>query len=215
MSKSTKKKQPSAAQVPKTDKQYLAAGMARRLPVAQCWLNPNWREGGLATLIVARQHKNGNYTLGTYLIDVFCLGLKQTSYRVNETAQQYDFVVNYLFTEQKKVPVDYVLAHNIIYGGIAYANELGFKPDKDWALSQYVLQPDDEETDLLELEFGKDGKPFYISGPHDKPMEIIAKLEKTIGTGNFHYILQADDDNEFDLDNFLDDDNDESALNAI
>ncbi len=72
---------------------------------------------------------------------------------------------------------------------IAYAEDLGLKPaDKDWVLTQYILEADDEAIELLDLTFGKDGQPFYVSGPYDKPMDVITKLEKSVGSGNFHYV---------------------------
>ncbi len=117
MSKSPKKKPQSNSALPKTDKQYLLSGMARRLPVVECLINPNWQESGLATVVVARQHKNGNLTVGTYLIDVFCLGLKQTAFIVNDTDDNYRFTVDRLFEIQEREKTNYVLAHNVIYGG--------------------------------------------------------------------------------------------------
>ncbi len=189
MSKPDKKKRQPATILPKTDKQYLLSGMARRLPIAECWLNPNWRESGLATVVVARQHKNGNYTVGTYLIDVYCLGLKQTAFFVNDDEEAYRDTLDHLFEIQDRKKADYVLAHNIIYGGIAYAEDLGLKPvDKNWALTQYILEADEEAIELLDLEFGKGGQPFFVCGPYDKPMEVISKLERSVGRGNFHYV---------------------------
>ncbi len=41
----------------------------------------------------------------------------------------------------------------------------------------------------MRLEFGKDGKPFYISGPRDNADRIIATLKEHVGNGNFHYLL--------------------------
>jgi hypothetical protein len=186
MSKSKNKPKHLIQVTPKTDKQYLTSGMARKLPIAECWINPNWQEQGFATIIVAREHKSGAFTVGTYLVDVFCLGLKQTMYFVNMPPMEYEDKVNHLFSMQNRAPVDYVLAHNIIYGGIAYADDLGFKPDKDWALSQYVLEPDEDESiELIEIEFGKNGRPFYVGGPYDKQQEIIHKLQKAVGPFGF------------------------------
>ena len=187
MSKPAKKKpQPNAA-TPKTDRQYLLSGMARRLPIVECWINPDWQSDGYASIIVARQHKNGNYTVGTYLVDIFCLGLKQTDFMVNGMEEDYRFLLENLFEVQAGQAVGYSLVHNIIYGGIAYADDLDIKPNKDWVLTQYILADDDDEIELIELEFGRDGQPFFFCGPYDKPTEILAKLEKAVGRGNFGY----------------------------
>lgn len=210
MSKSKNKPKHQIQATPKTDKQYLTSGMARRLPIAECWINPDWQQRGLVTIVLARQHKNGCYTFGSYLVDIFCLGLKQTMVAINEPFTSYQSDREHLFTTQKRILVDYVVAHNIIYGAIAYAEELGFKPEKDWALTQYLLEPDDEGIDLIELEFGKNGRPFYIAGPYDKPYEVRQKLDKAVGPTGYDYIayIRGDDPLSF-LDAEWADDNEE------
>ena len=167
-------------------KSYLRQGNARKLPIVECWINGDWQEQGFASIVVARQHKNGNYTYGSYYVDMLCLGLKQTSYFVNEIPMEYQELVDgHLFQLQEKMAVDYVLVHNLIYGSIAYAEDLGFKPDKDWGFSQLVLEEDDDRIELLELEFGRGGKPYFIPGPYDNVGQILLQLEKSVGRSNF------------------------------
>jgi hypothetical protein len=38
------------------------------------------------------------------------------------------------------------------------------------------------------IRFGREGKPFYISGPYDNPRAVIETLENTAGPGNYHYL---------------------------
>jgi hypothetical protein len=43
-----------------------------------------------------------------------------------------------------------------------------------------------------EFEFGKDGKPFFVAGPHDTPercRQILATLTHTCGQDQFHFML--------------------------
>jgi hypothetical protein len=79
-------------------------------------------------------------------------------------------------------------ACRIIFGAIEYARRLGFKPQKDFALSRFVLEGLSETDYDFELEFGFEGKPFYIAGPHDDFMAIIETLKKNVGEGNFDFI---------------------------
>lgn len=40
--------------------------------------------------------------------------------------------------------------------------------------------------------FGRDGKPFYANGPYEdqaRQQSILRTLERTVGVGNFHYML--------------------------
>ena len=114
--------------------------------------------------------------------------------------------------------VEYVVAHNVIYGSIAYADELGIRPlDADWAISQYVLEEDTDAVELIELEYGLEGRPFYVGGPYDKPAQILAKLDKAVGPGNYGYVAYSPEfhaltallDSDFDDDTVADDANDD------
>ena len=53
--------------------------------------------------------------------------------------------------------------------------------------NQIVIQPS----------FGKDGKPFYISGPNEnknQSKKIVEKLFRNCGEGNFDYIVSSFDE---------------------
>lgn len=72
---------------------------------------------------------------------------------------------------------------------IEYAAQFGFAPEKDFALSQYLLAPRGELEEPYHITFGKDGKPFFIAGPYDNTALIVKQLEKTAGPGNFDYLI--------------------------
>ena len=42
------------------------------------------------------------------------------------------------------------------------------------------------------MTFGKDGKPFYVSGPHDNVDAIMNQLLRTAGPDNFEYLAEID-----------------------
>ena len=42
---------------------------------------------------------------------------------------------------------------------------------------------------LLPIELGRQGKPFYVSGPYDNSDKIVASLRETVGEGNFDYLM--------------------------
>jgi hypothetical protein len=94
--------------------------------------------------------------------------------------------------------ISYALAHNIIYSAVAFAEEYGFKPHKDFtSITRFMLDEDTEDVELIEVECGKNDKPFYVCGPYDdrkKAEAIIAQLERTAGKGNYDYILPVSDD---------------------
>ncbi|MFI5140171.1 MAG: hypothetical protein ACHQIM_20285, partial [Sphingobacteriales bacterium] len=109
---------------------------ARSLPIAECWVSEDWQNTGICNIIVARRHKTGNFTLGIYLVDLYCLGLKDAHYEFNIDPDDYEYFKENCGDAEE---CEYALAHNIIYGAIEFADDLGFKPHKDFAVAQYIL----------------------------------------------------------------------------
>ena len=221
--KNKNKKKQVQPQQPMSPTKYMTSGRARQLPIAECWISPDWKDAGLCTLVIARKHTTGNVTFGVYLMDIFCLGLKNTYAVFNRTQFDYEDITSQLFAQHGgKMAIDYALAHNIIYGGIAYAEDLGLKPEKDWATSQFILEEDTEDIELIDVEFGQDGKPFFISGPHDNVGKIKSRLDASVGAGNYGFALGGFDfndgydfDGDDDDDDYDDDDDDSDDDNDI
>ena len=222
--KKNKKKVPQkAAPQNMSPRQYIQSGRARTLEILECLVSADWQEAGMSTVIVARQHKTGNITWGTYLLDTFCLGVKDTSATFNRLEDDYEGYKNHIARiHPVMLPIDYDMAHNLVFGAAAYAATLGFKPHKDWGDSQFILLPaNSPEVEKIDIEFGKDGKPLYISGPYDNAGKILSQLNASVGEGHYVYIANVgrfgnsmfsedmfddDDDDDFDDDDF--DDND-------
>jgi hypothetical protein len=164
---------------------------ARSYPIEGCWAQPGWDEGGLAVIAIARRQPDGNIVFGNYLVDYYCLGLKDTYY--NADVPPGEFRRDYLpkmFRMGSPVGISPALAHEIIYGGIEYAAQFGFRPHSDFKRSRYILDPPDLHPRTGAVEFGYDGKPFYIEGPHDNVDAILRQLARTAGEGNYHYLMQ-------------------------
>ncbi|MGZ3951663.1 MAG: hypothetical protein ACXVBZ_09715, partial [Flavisolibacter sp.] len=90
-------------QQPLSPRKYIET-KARSLPVYKCWVNPEWKEAGMANVIVARQHVNQNLTVGIYLVDLMCLGIKDTLYYFNEPAES---VVETLGVDELFIEIEY------------------------------------------------------------------------------------------------------------
>jgi hypothetical protein len=214
MANKNKKKKPSPPKPQMSPVKYVTSGRARLLPIFECWINQNWEEEGLVTIIVSRNHSTGNVTFATFLMDMYCLGLKDTTTIFSKSAYEYRDIVDSMFESHGgKQMIDYTLAHNIIYGGIAYAEDLGFKPEADWAFSQFILEEDTEDIELIDVAFGKDGRPCFINGPYDNLGKIVSKLEKSVGKGNFDVVLI--DGGDFDDEDYDDDEGDVDDIQDI
>ena len=163
---------------------------AHTFPIMECWISADWQKGsGLVQILLARQQPNGKICCGSYLIDKYCLGLKNTFAKINLSTDRYKEHYDKVSSRQTLTRCPIELAHQMIYEGIDYAAQFGFEPQSDWAQSQYVLEPRGTLEEPYDLTFGKNGKPFFISGPYDDTKKIIKQLEATAGPGNFDVLV--------------------------
>jgi len=188
---------------------------ARNLPLYQCLINDGWNDHGIAYIIVSREHINGNITVCSYLVDLFCLGVKDTFYRFNISKGEYDEMIKKYNENMPMSMVEYNLVHNIIFAALEFAEEIGFKPHKDFeSITEYMLEEDDEKIPLIDIACGgKNGKPYYIQGEMDsdaKARQILNHLDKEVGPNNYYYLLAPELD-EIDED-FDDEDIDDEEL---
>ncbi|MFG6102139.1 hypothetical protein U2F10_07800 [Leptothoe sp. EHU-05/26/07-4] len=147
---------------------------------------------GLSQIMVTRADGT-HYLVTTFLIDAWCLGVKDamgprkvktTDYplmRENAYAHTMDDSYRTISLEQ---------AQSVIYGAVDYAKRLGLDPHEDFERAKHNLGP--RMDNLPRHEFGKNGKPYYFAGPYDNPDKIIAKLRESVGEGNFKYTIGMD-----------------------
>jgi hypothetical protein len=166
---------------------------ARDYPIMGCWAQRDWDESGLAVILVARSQPDGAVVFGNYLVDYYCLGVKDTFCVPNISPDKFENeVLPRVFMGQPPLKIEPELAHEIVWGGVEYAESYGFRPHKDFKLSQNVLDPPETYPRRGKVEFGMDGKPFYIAGPRDNSAVIINRLMQTAGEGNFYYVLPGE-----------------------
>ncbi|WP_051666228.1 hypothetical protein [Pedobacter sp. R20-19] len=159
---------------------------ARQLPLGKCYISHNWEKSGVANVLVSRAHINGNFTIGIYLIDLKCLGIKDSAFKFNIPTDEFEDLVSYMNGEV----IEYNMAHNIIYGAEAFAESCGFKPHPDWKVGQFILEEDDDRIPIIAIEFGENGVPAYYVGPHDDAViinRILFTLDKQVGMGNYFF----------------------------
>jgi hypothetical protein len=143
---------------------------------------------GLAQVFIARIDRQ-KLRVCSYLVDYWCLGVKNAlgpkkmdrreyEIMIESTADRFDDGFSEITLEQ---------AQSIVFGVVDYATGLGFDPhpDFDRATPHLGLRPEK----LIPIEFGKDGKPYYINGPYDNADRIAATLNRSVGKGNYNYLI--------------------------
>jgi hypothetical protein len=108
-------------------------------------------------------------------VDTWCLGVKDAAGPRSMGRQQLNGFTEELFAswDEPPVQVPLELGRQIVYGAIEYARGLGFEPHSDFERAAGYLGSWDG---TCELTFGLDGKPMYISGPHDDEKKILRML---------------------------------------
>src|SRR6266478_902718 len=88
-------------------------------------------------------------------------------------------------------------ARRFVESAVEYARGLGFPPHPDHHRAKLIFGAIDPAQATEELEFGKDGKPFFIAGPNDNQSrcrQILATLERSCGPGGSHFLMPMADD---------------------
>lgn len=160
----------------------------RNLPIEECLISEGWQEAGECNLIIARKHASGNFTIGIFLVDLYCLGVKDCFYKYNIPEYEYYDIKK----ENGLIPISYDETHNIIYGAVAYAEDLGIAPHEEFDITQYILEPDTDDIPLIEYEFGRDGKPFLIVDSKAEANRYLPILRKHAGD-DFEFSIKGED----------------------
>ena len=148
---------------------------------------------GEGNVIVTRKHKGGKFTVACYLVDRWCTGVKDTFFGAMLDAVEYEKFLQKI-SEMGIEKVDYIEAHNWIFGAVEYASEAGIKPHKDFAITKYLLEDDeDERIPIIDYEFGDNGKYHLVCQTQQEANKYLPTLERNIGKGNFLITIGADD----------------------
>lgn len=189
---------------------------ARKLEIHRCLVNTDWETTRIANVTVIRKHKNGNFTFAAYLVDLLCMGVKDTFYQFNQLPADIEDFLDNADQETEMMEIDYPLAHNIIFAGHDFAADYHIPQHPDFIrTTRYLLEEDDEKIPLIEVHTGdEDGLPhLFVTSSNTQPLPL-ARLKQYAGEGNYRYTIldssfagdDDEDDFEYDDDDFGDED---------
>lgn len=164
--------------------------------VVDCLISSDWQTpGALVRILIARQNPGGPLMAGIALVDLGCLGVKDAFARRLTTFARYQeelLGTTDMFGPMIRADID--LAAKIIHEGVGYARSIGFEPHKDLKQFEPLLAGADPEAVTDDIPLGVDGRPFYISGPHDNALRIMATLNASVGEGNYRFVAGGSPD---------------------
>lgn len=176
-----------------------------------CWLSAGWSAGlgvpdradwrdpgsdggteGLLTMLVARRRRHRRkITTCIYLVDAYCLGVKNAMGPDEVDDRGLRSLTGFAFSAYPAPPVSAPidLVRDLVLGAVEYAHRLGFAPHPDFERARPHLGPWKGPSAIT---FGRDGQPFYINGPDDDPQRILRILCRTVGDRGFRHSVAYD-----------------------
>jgi len=201
----------------KRQKRQLAVQAARRstaaprkasqfahLPVHECLIPENLFDVGIGSLIWARRAGGGQLAVSAFVLDVFCLGVKNAMFRGLDERVYEEEMKPSLTVAAEGVAFQSVhptCMRKLIEGAVDYASDLGFQPQRDYRDAKGIFGDVDAIACPTRFEYGQNGKPFYIRGPKEsiaQAKRIVQQLEKRCGEDNYHYLVAVDDPRDAD-----------------
>jgi hypothetical protein len=175
-----------------------SAGLAERLsaasawPVLHCWIGVSIEEQGIGWVVLSRAASNGSVAVASFLVDSYCLGVKDVFAEILPRSAYDDIYLRKMIADMPSRSVEPAEACKLLEEAVAYAREIGLSPHPDYPRAMNLFGDINAADSDARFEFGKDGKPLFVSGPNDSPercKQIVAILNKTCGPGLFDYIV--------------------------
>jgi hypothetical protein len=181
---------------------------AAKMPVLKCLLAPNLFEAGIGAAVLIRGVSREEQHVGTFMLDTFCLGVKDSFFRVLDR-QDADAMMASLQAADAVEPVDPSEVRKLLHDLVAWAGANGFPPHKHYVLIETLfgdVVPAD--TDFTPR-FGRDGKVVYMPGPLETAAEIRRRTVMVqsrfgaaavdMGVLSFGHMIEDDDDDVVDV----------------
>jgi hypothetical protein len=164
-------------------------------PVHECLVPVDLFENGLGNLVFSRRLLDGQIAMSVFLLDTFCKGVKDAFWTITPKAD-YDARLGRQWIGGRLEGMAPGCFRKLVEGGVDYARKLGFAPHPEYEIARQIFGNIDVAACPTTFEYGDDGQPFYISGPHESPTQVRATLdhlERQVGPDNFHFLVKVPD----------------------
>lgn len=169
---------------------------AANFPIVDSLATVDLSDKGLGWIVLSRELPNGGVAVGIFLVDRYCLGVKNAIARISSRYDYDNAILAKMRAHFGSREITPATARRFVESAVEYARNLGFPPHQDYHRAKLIFGDIDPSEATEELEFGKDGKPFFIAGPNDNQArcrQILATLERSCGPGGSHFIMPIGD----------------------
>jgi hypothetical protein len=182
------KKKARAALARKPSAEKLLLGAASHAPFGPCYLSAGWdddSEPQLVTAVVTRRLPDERLVAGIALVDRTCLGIKDGYFDGPYTTEELDDYLDHVGSVHGGMEeCDLLIVQSLVYHAADYAQKLGFEAHRDFPEKLFGPRPEALEKTPWENE----QRPLYVAGPRDDVEGIMAKLEASVGSGNYDFV---------------------------
>jgi hypothetical protein len=168
---------------------------AASTPLRDCLISDGWAESGMATLTLTRGVGSGHLVMGSFLLDTFCLGIKDVLFRSID-GDEFNTLRDAMDRAAPLSPVAPAYGRKLLRDLAAWATSIGFPPHRDFATVERLFGTVNADECTAEFRFGRDGRPVYMSGPSEPPRQVRRRLEQfeeRFGTADSGLLLDASD----------------------
>jgi hypothetical protein len=180
-----KRKAQASRRPPPQRSNLLSPAQAAHRPIHDAIIAADLFANGIGLVGLARALPDGDVALSAFLVDVYCLGVKNAFYRVVSPEEWGQFVEG---MELEKIHPSCL--RKLVEGAVAYARDLGFPPHADYARAATLFGSIEAAVCPVRYTYGQNGKPFYVSGPDETPAQvrrILNTLTRRLGADGFHF----------------------------
>jgi hypothetical protein len=177
----------------KRREEALEAGLPARVlraaqaPIQHCFVTESVFDGGIGTLVLARGATQHYLSASSFLIDVFCLGIKDVMFKSFES-EGFEAHMDVMEAASPMIAVEPAYARKLLRDLAAWSKSIGFAPHRDFAAVEPLFGDVNADACDAVFQFGQDGKPVYIPGPSDSAAltrQRMAQLQKYLGNKGF------------------------------
>ena len=169
---------------------------AANSPILHCCMREELWEKGIGEVLISRSLPNGNVAFAVFLVDVYCLGVKDAYSGIRSRLEYEDTLYGKIRRQSEIVSVKAEYARKLVEGAVQYAEAIGFSPHADYRVAKLIFGDISADSCTEQFVYGRDGKPFFIAGPYDdeyRCRHIVKTMESHCGPGGYHYLLPIDD----------------------
>ncbi len=137
------------------------SALSPEYPLECCVINSNWRDAHMANVIIIRKTTSGFSAVG-FLVDTWGIGLKDAFVHKGMSRLELDYLLAHAVgAEEEVVDCSLALAQELVYGGLAWARQHGFRTPAEAIRCLKILPAPLGEPDISR--FGtEDGSPLIV-----------------------------------------------------